>query len=152
MGKFIPALLLSCLLGHPTQAFDPHISTANNDKDSKPFYCFLPLKNDSAKDSDDRWNASATPGVQYIDSDGQSPFQSAFFDEKNLIELDGSSELNSQNLSVELWFRSEQVWNAKYWPGAATQSRRWQQPMSSVSGLLKIVSKSAICTLQFFIY
>ena len=120
MSKFIPALLLSCLLGHPTHAFDPLISTANNDKDSQPFYCFLPLKNDSAKDSDNRWNASATPGVQYIDSNGQSPFQSAFFDEKNLIELDGSSELNSQNLSVELWFRSEQIWNAKYWPGAAT--------------------------------
>lgn len=152
MSKFIPALLLYCLLGHPTHASEPHISTANNVADRKPIYCFLPLKRDSDQVSDNRWNASATPGVQYIDPDGQSPFQSAFFDEKNLIEIDGSSELNSENLSVELWFRSEQVWNAKYWPGAATLSRRWKRPMSSVSGLLKIVSKSAICTLQFYIY
>ena len=66
------------------------------------------------------WTAVPTRGVEFLGTPDEFSATSAVFDGMNLVELDGSSGLDSQSLSVELWFRSDQVWDAKYWPGSAT--------------------------------
>ena len=67
-----------------------------------------------------QWTAVATTGVEFVDSTDGISARSAAFDGMNLVELDGSAGLDSPSLSVELWFLSDQVWDAKYWPGNAT--------------------------------
>ena len=88
---------------------------------NQPIFCYLPL--DSTKsDADElrsklphngkQWRAVATRGVEFINAFDDIPSKSAMFDGMNLVELDGSSGLEAQNLTVELWFRSDQAWRS----------------------------------------
>jgi len=130
MRTFIIVFSLSLMLENPTLAFQDRVSTAEDIvRDIKPVYYYLPIKSESAnfneaKDipqpNDKGWTPVPTSGVQFIEADGEIAVRSAVFDERSLIDVSGSSDFDTQNLSVELWFRTEQVWDAKYWPGAAT--------------------------------
>ncbi len=118
------------MLTNLSHAFEGLDWPANDDEHGdKPIYHYLPVKSDSLDANDvrddirlnrDRWTVAPTSGVQFNETDDEIAVRSAVFDDRSLIELIGSSEFDTQNLSVELWFRSDQVWDAKYWPGAAT--------------------------------
>ena len=123
-------VLLFLTLSHAAHGFQDRESLANEDVlNDQAVYYYLPLKSSTAKSNPlkgglpvDRqhWNPVATHGVQFIDTDDEISGTLAKFDGMSLVELDGSSRFDSQSLSVELWFRSDQVWDAKYWPGSAT--------------------------------
>ena len=66
------------------------------------------------------WKGVATDGVELVESVDEIPATAAHFGGMDLVEVDGSSTWESPSLSVELWFRSDQVWDARYWPGSAT--------------------------------
>ncbi len=96
---------------------------------SQPICYFLPLDSDTSEanelrskllQSGKQWRAVPTSGVEFIDKVEDIPSKSAMFDGMNLVELEGSNGFEDQNLSIELWFRSDQAWDAKYWPGSAT--------------------------------
>jgi hypothetical protein len=96
---------------------------------SKPSYYYLPIKSKvvstSNRDSESAlewapWKAVATHGVQIVETNEEMPDRSAMFDGMSLVELDGSGSFDVPSISVEFWFRSDQVWDAKYWPGSAT--------------------------------
>ena len=44
----------------------------------------------------------------------------AEFDGKNYLEIPHDDVFDTKERSVEFWFRTNQVWNQKYWPGSAT--------------------------------
>ncbi len=114
---------------HASALQDRKLLASDEDLANQPICSYLPL-NSNATESNERksslpqnrkqWTAVATPGVRFIDTADEISGRSAVFDGMNFVELDGSSGFNGQSLSVELWFRSDQVWDAKYWPGSAT--------------------------------
>ncbi|MFM2097330.1 MAG: hypothetical protein RIS70_4454, partial [Planctomycetota bacterium] len=123
-------LFLLFMFGRETHAFQDRVRPANDEvRASKPVFYYLPLQSSVAEANatkgglppdSKQWTAVATRGVRFIDTADEISATSAVFDGMNLVELDGSSRLDSQSLSVEFWFRSDQAWDAKYWPGSAT--------------------------------
>ena len=123
-------LILLFTPGRSTQAFpDRHGPAANEVRVTPHVFSYLPLKTDLTETTESQdggpvvhrtWTAVATEGVEVIDSTDDIPATAALFGGMDLVEVDGSSTLESQSLSVELWFRSDQVWDARYWPGSAT--------------------------------
>ncbi len=130
MRAFTGLVLLSLTLGHAAHGFQDRESRANDDVlNNQAVFYYLPLKSSTTKSNGlkgglpvDRqhWDPVATHGVQFIDTDDEISGTLARLDGMNLVELAGSSRFEAQSLSVELWFRSDQVWDAKYWPGSAT--------------------------------
>ena len=123
-------VFLFLTLSNAAHGFQDRESLGNDEVlTDQPVCCYLPLKGTTTKSNPlkgglpvDRqhWNPVATHGVQFIDTDDEISGTLAKFDGMSLVELDGSSRFDSQSLSVELWFRSDQVWDANYWPGSAT--------------------------------
>lgn len=123
-------LLLFFTIGSVTHALqDRMLPITDEVRASHPVFYYLPFKSNGTEPNTLKggrpsktvpWAAVTTGGVEFIDTTKELPATTADFDGMNLVELDGSSRFDDQSLSVELWFRSDQVWDAKYWPGSAT--------------------------------
>ncbi|MBM3966494.1 MAG: hypothetical protein FJ308_15735, partial [Planctomycetes bacterium] len=100
------------LADHPTYIYPPDLSPVSG---GEAFRSGLPSSLES-------WRGVASQGVQLDTETDDIVGSVAVFDvaEKGFVELEGSIGFRSPNVSVELWFRSEQSWYAKYWPGSAT--------------------------------
>ena len=57
------------------------------------------------------------PGVKLVS--GGVAGNAASFDGQGVLEIPSHPAFNSENLSVELWFRSTQSFERSYWPGSA---------------------------------
>ena len=113
---------------------------------SRPVFYYLPLKsrsserNQTADDvrlNSNQWTAAASPDVRFLDLNNEFAGRFAVFNESSLIELDGSSRFEAPGLSVALWFCSDQVWDAKYWPGS-THSLIYSPGLHGVSSPFRI--------------
>jgi len=122
-------ILLVFTAAQTARALQESMPTKDDVRTDQPICYYLPISNRTSESTEidrglplpsQRWKPVATRGVQFIETDADISSTSAIFDGMNLVELDGSSVFDTQSLSVEFWFRSDQVWDAKYWPGSAT--------------------------------
>ena len=130
MRSLTGLLLLLLTFSHSAHAFQDRESLANEEvPHDPPVYSYLPLKSSATTSNPlkgglqvdrQQWKPLPTHGVQFTDTEDDISGTLAKFDGMNLVELDGSSGFDAQSVSVELWFSSDQVWDAKYWPGSAT--------------------------------
>lgn len=113
-----------------THGLHQHVPPSNSEiLADNPICYYLPhsenvLKKDASEGglpSDvESWKWVATPGVSFEDDTDEVLGRLALFDGKDLVELEDSNGFIGPNVSVECWFRSDQSWDAKYWPGSAT--------------------------------
>ena len=131
----IRILVCLCVLisgsGHAVQAVQLDAAAGGGgDREDQPVFEYLaladggvvPLETSGSAASANRlpWSARATSGVCFAEATEQICGRTAVFDGASLIDIAGSSNFPACSLSVEFWFCSEQVWDAKYWPGSAT--------------------------------
>ena len=130
MRTLVCLLVLLFTLGRATQACSDRDGRAADEVHAtRPVFSYLPLTSADSDSGESReglpaegssWKGVPTKGVEVSELADQLPATAALFGGRDLVEVEGSGTLESQSLSVELWFRSDQVWEARYWPGSAT--------------------------------